>query len=439
MTGPTHFAEVQLTDGQMHLAGSGSFDMGVFADTVRLHSTANLQITNASLGEFGIGAGTTGLIEANDSSSCTITNSRTAIVRLKTTNAAAAITAQNLFGTQSLILDNSAGGTITVTQATPTQYWDLQNLGFESALLGGGVPPYWSPQSVTGSLVADPAPGTGGANSYALVAQAANASLQKQLTLPAETFVSVIGAAKVVQAPGGGAQLLLQSINGATTVTKAANLLLLNTWQRVQVPLLTVGAGASPTVVKFVASGLPATVRLDDIRVQIGSWWDDDNLGNLGFELECRHPGQKPNYWTAPDAWLTYQASCVPDAGILRPGAAPGSRSVRTTLQGSYGNVYKQLTFLRTGETAVVRGWVRGVSANPGANMQAIVGNGPTFYVPGFGPNQHSGAIACDGIWRQFQLTYVVPSNPSYTRIDLGLFDVSGTQCWFDDITVDIQ
>jgi len=433
VTGPTAFAEVRLTDGHLQLSGTRSFDMGIVCQTLRLFGPSTLQITNAALGGFG-GSGATGLIEANDNSTITIADSRMAAMRLKTTNGAASITAQNLFGTQSPIIDTAGGGVIQVVQATPGQDWDRQNLDFEAPLLAGGVPPFWLAQSVTGSLAADPAPGAGGTASYALVAQAANGSLTKRLSLPAETFVTLIGSAKVVQAPAGGAPLLLQAGNGATVMSGEVDPLQPNVWQRVHVPMLTVGSAPAATFVQFLAGGLPATVRLDGFRVHLGSWWDNDNLANLGFQ------GLAPTTWTAPDGWRASTVACVADTGNVRPGALPGSRSVRMTLQGAiFGDIRKDLTFLRAGDTVVVTGWVRGVSANSGARAEVIVGNGDTFFVVGLGNNQHSGPLPYDGTWRQFQITYVVPNNPSFTRIDLGSYDVPGTQCWYDDITVSIR
>lgn len=438
VTGPTTIGEILMHGGNLSLAGAGSFDMGVVANVVRLYQGASLQLADVSLGQFGTYSVVTGLIEANDNSACTITTARTASMRLKTTNPAASITAQNVFGASNLVLDSAGGGSVQFVQATPGQNWDLQNTGFESALLAGGVSPYWLAQAVTGSLAADPAPGSAGANSYALTTTAANAALQKQLTLPPETFVDVLGAAKVVTPPGGGAQILLQAFQGSNVATKSLALTQLNTWQRVQVPQLAVGNGPGATFVKFFAASQPTTVRLDDIRVNLGSWWDDDNFVNLGFELDYRDRGAAPTFWSAPDAWRAYQVSCAPEPAILRPGAAPGSRSTKATLQQATGNLYKTLTLLRRGDTAVVRGWARGVSANPNARSAIIIGDGPTYYAlqP---PNQHSAALPCDGLWRSFQLTYVVPLNPSYTRLDVYMSDAIGGQFWFDDFTVEIQ
>lgn len=436
ITGPTALAELWMRDGQLNIVGTDSFDMGLACQTVHLQGSAHLNITNAAVGQFGTGSSAVGLIEANDSSTCTIVNSRMAPMLLKT-NGGGTITAQNLFTTQSPTIDSAGGGTVTLVQANPGQNWDRQNLDFEAALLGG-VPPFWLAQAVTGSLVADPAPGAGGTNAYQLVAQATNGSLRKQLSLPPQTFVTVLGSAKVLQAPTGGAQLSLQASNGANVTARSLDLLQTNLWQRVQVPLLTVTSGASPTAVQFGASGLPATVRLDGIRIHIGSWWDADNLANLDFEGGYRFQGHAPTYLPMPDAWQGSRVRCAADAGNVRPGALPGSRSASMTLQGQFGGVSKDLTFLRQGDSVVVGGWVRGVSANAAAHAEVIIGNGQTFYLVGFG-NQHSGPIPFDGAWHHFQLTYLVPANPSFTRIDLGLYDAAGTQGWYDDLTVEIR
>jgi len=435
ITGPSLIAEIIMSGGQLRLNGTGSYEMGIHANIIRLQANANLQIDNAAIGEFVATGGLVALVEATENSSCTITNSRMAPVRLHTTSAAASITGQNLIGVQNIVVDPGGGGSIQVVQASPTQSWDLQNLGFESPL-AGGLPPYWSATALSGSLPTDPAPGSTGTKSYELVAQS-GAVLQKQVTLSPGTFVTVVGAAKVLQYPTGGAQLLLRAANGATTMSKAVGPQL-NTWQRVHVPLLTVGTAASPTLLQFVAGGLPARVRLDDYRVQVGSWWDTDNFGNVGFELGYRFSGMAPNYWSAPDAWNSFQVRCSGDTGNVRPGAAPGSRSLRMDLTALNGHVYKDLTFLRHGDTAVVRGWTRGVSPGQGVT-QAAIGDGPNFFVLGLGSNQQTPAMLCDGVWRSFMLTYVVPSNPTYTRLNLACYDVPGTQCWFDDITVEIQ
>jgi hypothetical protein len=437
VTGPSHIGEIQLEDGQMTFTGTSSFDMEVFANTVRLSGTANLRLTNGAIGQFGYQS-VVALVEAKDASTFTLTNVRAGPVRLRTTAPAASIVVDNVFGAQNLVLDNAAGGTITVHQAAPTQNTDLQNLDFESSLLTGNVPPYWAASSVGGSLAADSAPGSTGARCYELVAQAANATLQKQLTLPAGTFVTVLAAAKVLQAPTGGATLRLEASNGTTTTGKALDVSSPNAWQRVHVPLLTVGSPGSPTIVRFVAGGLPATVRLDDVRVLVGSWWEVDNLGNLDFELGCRTRGTAPLHSATPDAWASYQLDCSPAPGVVRPGST-GAQSVTAMLQAESGNLYKDLTFLRRGDTAVVRGWVRGVSSNPAANIAAIIGDGPNYHVYQYGPNQHSGPMPCDGAWHQFLLTYVVPVDPTYTRFDLSIYDAPGTQCWFDDVTVEIR
>ncbi len=434
VTGPTLFAELQLTDGQMQLNGVGSFDMGVFANTVSLYQTASLSITNASLGDLSIGLSTTGLIEAHNSSLCTLNQVRSGPLRLRTTNGAATITAQNVFGGQNLIVDTAGGGSVQVIQASPAQSFDLQNLGFESALLAGGVPANWASTSSNGSLVADVASGAPGANSYAFTANANSAAISKQLLLPPETTVSLIGAAKVTQAPASG-QLLMRVSQGVNTASKAFGNATIG-WQRGQVPTFTTGFTVAPVITQFLATGSPATVRLDDFQIQLGSWWDPDNLGNLAFEGAYRHQGKAPTYSAAPDCWRSFRVACLPDTGVLRPGTS-GAQSLKVTLQGTSGNVYKMLTFLRGGETVDISGWARG-TGGAGANQQIVVGNGDNFAVVA-PPNQFSGPLPCDGTWRSFTVTYVVPPNPSYTRLDLGTFGAVGNEAWFDDLTVSIR
>jgi hypothetical protein len=434
VSGPTNLAELQLTDGQMHLAGAGSFDMGVFANTVRLYQSASLTITNGKLGEVAVSPGVVGLIEANDQSTCAITTARTGPLRLRVTSPTASITAQNVFGVGNLVLDNAGGGVLQVAQASATQATDLQNLGFESPLLAGGVAPNWSVAGGAGTLVADAAPGAPGVSSYAFASTAGAASVGKSLSLPPETSVSLVGAAKVVAAPATGAPTWRASQGG--NVQSRAIATTANVWQRGLTPLLTT-AGTAPVALQFLAGGASGTTRLDDVRVAVGSWWDADNLANLGFEGACRWPGDAPLWQPAPDAWRNFRVACAVDAAAVRPGAAAGSRSLRASLSSTLGNVWKELTWLRAGDVVAVSGWARGTGGGS-ANQQVIVGNGPTFFVVA-PPNVFSGPLPCDGAWRQFNLTYTVPPNPSFTRIDLGCFGQPGNDFWFDDLTVTIQ
>jgi hypothetical protein len=436
VSGPTLFAELQLTNGVMNLSGTGSFDLGVFADTVRLYQGATLNLSNCSLGEFLVNSPNIGLIEANDSSTCTITDARVARMVFRTRAPGASITAQNLFGSQNVTTDTQAGGTVQIVAAAPGQATDLQNLGFESPLLASNTPPYWAAAGVSGSLQPLPAPGAGGAFAYQFAAQAANAALQKQLTLPPETLLTVLGSARLLQAPPGGA-VQLQTSQGGNTRTASANLAALNVWRRLHVPLLTTGQGLGPTSLRFLSSGQPAVVQIDDFRVVIGSWWDMDNFGNLDFEQPCRYSGVAPAYWSAPDCWTSFQATCTPDGSVVRPGALPGSRSLRLQPTSTLGSITKQWTFLRANDKVTVTGYARG-TPTPGASMQAVLGNGPLFYLPQ-PPNQFSAPMPCDGAWRQFTMVYVVPPNPSYTRLDLGVFNATGVQTWYDDLTVTVE
>jgi hypothetical protein len=431
VTGPTLLAELQLVDGQIHLQGAGSFDMGVFANTVRLYQTAQMHVQNGALGEFGVPTFTTALIEANDAAQAILSNVRTGPMRLRTTNAAAAITATSVFGIGNLIVDNAGGGTVSVQQATPAQSSDLQNLGFDSSPLLGGVPPYWSGVGVSGVLVPQSVAGT---YSYRGVF-AANGTLAKVPQVPPGTLLDVLGVATLVTPPATGT-LALQVLQGAVAAQSAVGATV-GVPTVVQVPNFTVPA-LGPTTIRWLGAPASATLELDHMRVQVGNWWDADNLGNLAFEMGCRYQGAAPNYWPVPDCWSGSQMQCESDGAVVRPGAAAGSRSIRGLAIGSSANLWKNLTFLRAGETVTVRGWVRGVASSPSASVQVIVGNGATFFQvqP---PNVFSTPFPCNGAWNSFVITYTVPNNPTYTRLNLALNNGDGGQCWFDDMEVTIQ
>jgi len=178
-------------------------------------------------------------------------------------------------------------------------------------------------------------------------------------------------------------------------------------------------------------------VQLDDFRVVLGSWWDQDNLANLDFEGQCRDRGFAPDYWRAPDGWTAFQLRSEPDPTVTRPGANPGSQSLRVVPTHPSANIGKVLTFFRAGESVRVRGWVLGTST-AGANIQVIVGNGPNYFVVA-PPNVFSGPIACNGTWQFVDVTYVVPVNPIYTRGGVSVFGMANVPVWFDDFTVEVQ
>jgi hypothetical protein len=178
-------------------------------------------------------------------------------------------------------------------------------------------------------------------------------------------------------------------------------------------------------------------LRIDDVRVLVNSWWDADNLANLGFEGDFRHPGHPPDFARAPDAWAAGLAVCEPDPTVVRPGAPAGSRSVRATMPPDWGYLHKDLTFLRAGDQVVVSGWMRGVATGTNTIVAAQIGDGPTWNLA-TGNNQEV-LHPCDGVWRQFQMTYVVPTNPTTTVLGLSGWTPAGAQCWFDDLSVSIQ
>jgi hypothetical protein len=433
VNGPAMFAELQMNDGRLTLAGAGSYDLGVFANTVRLYDNSILQLRNVRLGEFGVYAGVVGLIEANGNSTCTIDGARTGRVVLSVTSPTAAISAQRIVEVGNLQLQNPGGGALNVVQATPTQTFDGQNLGFEAAMPASGVPAFWAGAGGSGSNVNNPAPGAAGSSALQWNAATAGSSVGKQWLLPAETSVAALAAANAVVAAPGALPLLRVLHQGAG----GSDAIVGNTvgWQRLYVPPVAITNALAPVAIDLVHPSAPATTRFDDVRIVLGSWWSDDNFDNLQFEAPLRNLQTSSS--GVPDAWEAFQLQCAADAAVVRPGAAAGSRSLRVVGTATVGNVFKQLTFLRAGDQVVVSGWARG-TGGVGSSMEVIVGNGQNFYVVA-PPNVFSGPLPANGIWQQFTLNYTVPNNPSFTRVDLGCFGPPGSTFWLDDLTVEVR
>jgi hypothetical protein len=426
VAGPSTIAELMVWQGHVHLNGTRSYDLGLLSGVTVLRAGATLTADNISIGTHDPSLGFVGLIESNDNSSCAITQARIAPLRLRTTSPAASISAQNVIGTANIVTDVGSGGVVQVAQATSAQDWDLQNLSMDVA---GPAVPYWTVTGFSTNLVNDGAPGAPGNSSRELVAGAAGGSMRKTLTLPPDTYVMVVASTKLVQSSGPAPALRISQGGNVMTASLGTATA---AWRRTTGSLVTV-SGAGPTVVELVCNG-PATVRIDDVRLLVNSWWDNDNLANLDFEGQYRYRGVAPTYLPAPDAWRSSVAACEPDTGTTRPGAAAGSRSVRVGLDG-YGVVYKDLTFLRPGDQVVVSGWMRSVA--PGGGVAAQIGEGSNWSIP-TGNNQQVIHYS-DGSWRQFTFTYTVPTNVTTTRLGLSGWGPAGTQCWFDDLTVSIQ
>jgi hypothetical protein len=424
--GPSTIAEVMVRGGQVHLRGSKSFDMGFQAGVAEVSNGAALTVENAAVGAHV--PGFVGLVEVADGSSCTITQGRASPVRLRATAPTASISVQNLINLGDLIVEPGAGN-VQLSQASSSQNWDLQNLSMD---VPGASVPYWGASGFTSTLVTDGAPGAPGNTSRELVSGAAGGSIRKILSLPPETYVTVIASTKLLQVGGSVPEVRVsQGGNVSTAPLGPAS----GAWRRTHVPILTVN-GTAPTVVELVCPG-SATLRVDDVRVRVNSWWDNDNLANLDFEGGYRHLSPFQPSSRAPDAWTSGLAMCDADTGTVRPGAPAGSRSVRATIAPEYGFIYKDLSFCRPGDQVVVSGWMRGLAAGPGTGMAAQVGDGPTWSLP-IGNNQQV-IHPTDGVWRQFTLTYTVPPNVTFTRVSLSCWNQSGAQCWFDDLSVRIQ
>lgn len=429
VTGPSAIAEVKSWGGQVNLRGVRSYDLGLQSGVTYLFNNATMTLDNVALGTLDPSLGLVGDLEANDTSSCTISQSRAAPIRLRATAPGAAISAQQIIGVENVVPQSYGGGTVQVNQANAGQNWDLQNLSMDAP--GAGVP-YWAVSGLASTLVADGAPGAPGSTSRQLVAGAGGGWLRKSLTLPTETYVTVVASTKLTQLTGAAPTL---RVTQGGNVVSAPISTTLGAWRRVHVPMLTV-TGTGPTVVELVVPGA-ATVQLDDVRLRVNSWWDNENLANLGFEGSFRHTQGGPLYCRTPDTWWTSLANCEPDTAVVRPGAAAGSRSVRATMPRNYGVIYKDLTFLRPGDVVVVTGWMRGSPTGINAGMAAQIGDGANWSLP-TGNNQQV-ILPCNGLWHSFTLNYTVPPNPTTTRLGLSGWSATGSQCWFDDLTVSIQ
>jgi hypothetical protein len=429
VTGPSLIAEVMVWGGQVHLRGSRSYDMGVQANVAHVLNSATLTIDNAAVGTHDSLSSYVGLVEASNSASCSIANSRVAPIRLRATAPGTAITAQNLIGVNNVTVE-SGSGSIQVSQATAGQNWDLQNVSMD--VPGPGVP-FWSVNGLVGTLVTDGAPGAPGNLSREIVASAGGGTMSKSLTLSPDTHVTVIVSTKLLQSAGPSPEIRVR--HGGTTMSASLGPAT-GSWRRTHVPLLTTASGSVPTIIELVCSG-GATLRIDDVRVCIHSWWDNASLANLNFDGQCRHTGPAPTFLRSPDGWLAGLADCEPDPGVLRPGAGVGTRSVRATMPPSYGHFYKDLGSLRAGDQVVISGWMRGVAVGTNTTVAAQIGDGPTWaYATG---NNQEVLHPCDGVWRQFNMTYTVPPNHTTTRLGLSGWTPAGAQCWFDDLTVTIQ
>lgn len=442
VTGPTTFAEVKMWDGgQVHLAGSGSFDMGLLANEIELRDDAVLTINNASIGEIGTGVDIEGRIKARGNSSVTLSNCRHGRLLCYSDgyhdnppvrpNGTPTIVAQNLFASGPVTTANLNGGTLSVPASNPA----LANLDFESPLAGGALPG-WSLQSASATSLNDARPGSSGVSSVRVTPQAAGDSLTKSLSLPPETSVALLGYAKMSQAPANPLFLAVQ--NGALlAATNAVNgATVFGQWQLLQAPLLTLPVGTAPTHLRLIANGPSSGIQLDDLRLHLGSWWENESLMNLGFEGGYRFQGAGPEEWRSPDSWRGFRADCEPESAILRPGAATGSRSMKMTLTaGNYGSIRKDLRFLRPGDRIVVSGHVLGLSAANGARGGVRIFNGGTTVAT-------TGNLNFTGAWVPFSLQYLIPATsplPQYIRIDVAVYGVAGTQCYYDDLHVQVS
>jgi hypothetical protein len=456
VTGTSAIAEIVLEDARLSLQGGKDFDMGLLAATIDLHGTSVLTANNVSIGQFGAVHGLYGKIEAVGRATCTLTNVRVAdcalITGIETKPnssqglAQGRITVQNVYPEGQLDQIPYPPGSITVARASVTQNTDRQNLGFEGGIQASGSPDYWSVQSIAaGSLVTGrPSPCPSGTRSYRYQTSGSAGRLFKSLTLPEGTHVTLLGHARIQSLAGGQSLGFGLSAPGSTSRQGLLGTGL-TTWQLVSVPDLILGPGnAVPVEAAFFNTPAGnADVLLDDVRVHISNWWDNNNLANLDFEdTRYRDGGGYPEYWRAPDYWHVSRGIAVAESADRRPGS-PGQRSVRVTQLGDITtDLYKDWTFLLPGDVVTVQGWVKGIPiGTTSCWIQLQLGEGFSWNDRGYGNNQWA-IFPSDRQWRQFSLTYTVPCPPikqAFTRFNVDCFRGDGNVLLVDDITVTIR
>tara|TARA_R110002072_G_scaffold243682_4_gene402844 strand:- start:17381 stop:19801 length:2421 start_codon:yes stop_codon:yes gene_type:complete len=427
ITGPTRIAEIYMDGGALSLQGTGSYDMGVIANTASLKGGANLTVSNGAIGDFAADSTLVALIHASEDSSCSISQVRAAPLRLKTNGGLSAITADDVIGVENVIIDTSGGGSVQLLSATAAQNTDLQNLDMEAA--GNGIP-YWTSTGLSGVHSSSTAPGSLGSWSRELSTQSLPASVEKSLNLPPDTSVELYGSSSLLQGAAPQARIAQGPTQTFSPLPSTGP-----SFERFFVaPFLTGSNG--PLLIGLDAAST-STFGVDDLHVQVASWWDNHNLANLSFEAGFRFTGRSPAFWSAPDYWSSTQAQSFADSANVRPGAAAGSTSARIVIDGATGAIYKDIDYLRAGDELVLEGWMRGIIATGPGWVRAGIGDGLSFWQPS--GNNVSTQLPVDGSWQWFSLTYVVPPNPTFTRLNLSAIGSAGMQAWFDDLTVVLQ
>lgn len=450
VTGPSQLVEIWFEDGTLSLTGGQNFNMGCHCNTIEAHGTANINIKNAALGEFGVSHTIQGEITAFGRSKIRIENARVSDLGLRTKretepNTSFGIDAGTIDITRFYVDDlgklgayPSQNGKININKAGPLNNWDLQNTDFESPVTAG-IPQFWKGSNVSGIRTSSILPGSKGKYSFEYRTSGSSGSIYKSIpNLPEGTKLDMVGRIRILQAGGPSYWLEIRNLAGTTSKNSFFKSTT-GSWIRAGILDYSVGKNQKSTLFSFLSSKGNAQVRLDDFSIHLSNWWDNDNFANMGFEDRNYHEtGRYPSFWKAPDFWKVWDAQCVPSTS-LSPGAPSGSRSVKVVTTNVQGLLFKDLTFIKPYDTFEVTGWVKGIPhAGFPCWIKVQIGEGATFWDTSKPYNKLVNILG-DSTWKFFRVKYTAPSYPNkkrYTRLNFECWGGIGNIMFVDEIKV---
>lgn len=449
--GASQIAELAMTDGRLRLIGTRDYNAGCFANRVMLHGAADLTIQHGAVGEFASTGSMFGAIEAYGCSRCEIVDSRVSYTFLSTRRETignscrgvdqATITLRRPVLWGELTFDqNSRAGSITVADAPTSQNNDLANLGFES--WSGGSPSHWNTWRADATSSTRVRPGSGGQRSLQYTSVGSGGMVTKYLDVPRGAVVDAVGFVEVDrQAATSPLELVVEgrdSSGGSTGNATRAEARDVNGWQVLQAPSYVAGWNDAAVAPCFTdGSSGRTTARMDDLRVHVSAWWDNDNLYNLGFEAGYRSVGLAPDFSTAPDGWWIWAGNAA--ASSPRPGSR-GRHSTNLVADAEQAFLVKDLTFTQPGDLITVTGWVRGDqgASSPKCWITPAIGEGQAL--AGMSKQMFQGGTG----WQQFQIQHRVPARSAtrrrweFTRIQFQCYGGRGNSMKLDDLRVTI-
>lgn len=454
--GSAHIAELSVDDGQIDLEGTRDYNMLIAANQLTCHGAGILNVKHASIGEFGPYRSLPSQVVAYGNSTCTMEDVRFSDLRLATgwdkvtkntqwlNVNQGSITVNRLVSTGQLRVDQTGNGSIDVKAAPGCS--GLQNLDLEA--FTGQTPDHWC---VTGSVTTSPSAlvptSSPGQTSLRFQTAGGSHALYKSLRLQEGATVELFGK---VRATTGAAQL--QVLGVGSTNSHSISSVGSGSWALLQAPQYVAGAIETGQELAIRNSGNAATdVFIDDLRVHVSTWWENNNLYNLDFDQAgYRLRTQAPDLWIAPDGWSVYEADCRDSAP--RPGEPTSNRTMELTNRDLQGSIRKQLEYLQPGDKVSISGYMRGVKASSASVcwIKCLVFDNTSGLLhpasqPKVGSKEEVYFIA-DGNWHPFTVgPHVVPprSNPrtigEFTVILFDCYGGAGNRLYVDDLKVTVE